>query len=508
VKLSLLDLLVCPGCGGDLAALAFRTRKSRSQFGHFCDRWCAARNVRPGETPVPSKACLRCGRREIVEGVLWCEPCRRAFPVHATIPEVLPPDLENPDVMDDVLKGRPDGGWTAPALVRKLLSFRRRWFGLTHRPTVRRARAGAARVRSGAAADGGTEESRYKRAEVRLTRRKDLSAGFFTPGLSEPFVRLQPSHSIEKILRFMIPVKQADLRFGDTVLDLGVGYAWTTEWLMKLGYNAVGVDLNRDYLRVGMRRAKGRLPQLVIADAENLPFRKEMFHGAFFFDAFHHLAGRAAALSGCADALVAGGALLMAEPGEKHETQPSAVHIMRTYGILEKGITEDEFRRWAWAAGFVETKKFPFEFGEVELLMAVKPGKRIFTSRGPNYLFASVTPGRTELEMKAGRKAEIPFTVRNEGDTVWLSRTPDGIGRVRIGFQLQSADGALLNEHYLRVPLPRDLAPGEEIELVAKLPAIRKPGDYLFEVDGVAEGILWFKDVRYHPVTINVNVVR
>lgn len=508
MKLSLLDYLVCPGCGGDLVALAFRTRKSRSQFEHSCVRWCAARNVRTGETHIPAKACLRCGKREIVEGVLWCEPCRRAFPVHAAIPEVLPLELENPDVLADVLKGRPDGRWTVPALFRKLISVRRRRFVWIHREIARRARAGAARVRSGAPADGEPEGPQYKRAEVRLTRRKDLSAGFFTPGLSEPFVRLLPSRSIEKILRFMIPVKQADLRFGETILDLGVGYAWTTEWLMKLGYNAVGVDLNRDYFRVGIRRTKGKLPPLVIADAESLPFRKEMFHGALFFDAFHHLAGRAAALRGCADALVAGGTLLMAEPGEKHETHPSAVHIMQTYGILEKGITEAEFRGLAGAAGFAGMKKIPYEFGEAELLVAVKPGKRLFTSRAPNYLFAAVAPERPELEMKAGRKAELSVSVRNDGDTVWLSRTADGIGRVRIGFQLQAAEGTLINEHYLRVPLPRDVAPGETVKLVAKLPAIRRPGDYLFEVDGVAEGILWFKDVCYNPVTIKVKVAR
>jgi SAM-dependent methyltransferase/uncharacterized protein YbaR (Trm112 family) len=507
VKLSLLDFLVCPGCGGDLEALAFRTRKSRSQFGHFCVRWCAARNVRPSETPVPPSACIRCGRREIVEGVLWCAHCRRAFPVHAAIPEVLSPDLENPDVLDDVLKGRPDGGWTVPALIRKLLSIKRRRFVWAHREVVRRSRAGAARVRTGTT-DGGTEESRYKRAEVRLTRRKDLSAGFFTPGLSEPFVRFHPPVSIEKILRFLIPAKHADLRFGDYLLDLGVGYAWTTEWLMKLGYNAVGVDLNRDYLRVGMRRAKRRLPPLVIADAENLPFRKEMFQGAYFFDAFHHLADRAAAVRGCADALAAGGMLLLAEPGEKHESHPASVQAMRTYGILEKGITEDEFRRLASASGFAETKKFPFEFGEAELLMAVKPGTRTFTSRAPNYLFAALTPERTELEMTAGRQAELPFSVKNIGDTVWLSRTPDGLGRVRIGFQLLNAEGGLIDEHYLRVPLPSDVAPGETVDLVARLPAIRKPGHYQLEADGVAEGILWFKAVRHNPVTIKVNVVR
>jgi len=502
VKLSLLDFLVCPGCGEDLAVLPFRTRRKPSRFGHFCVHWCAAEGVRPGETPVDPKKCLRCHRREISEGVLWCGTCRRAFPIHAGIPELLPSNLENAEVLRDVLAGRPDGGWTASALLRKLLPGRRWRFALSHREIVRAARS---RQRAGNAGEG-TEESKYKRAEVRLTRRKDLPDGFFNPGLAEPFVSFQPSRSIEKILRFMIPVKHADMRFGDAILDLGVGYAWTTEWLAKLGYNAVGVDLNRDYLRIGMRRTGGNLPPVLIADVENLPVRKEAFQGALFFDAFHHVADRAACLRGCADALVPGGKLVMAEPDEKHGSNPVAIDVMQTYGILEKGISEPEFRELAGPAGFAEVRKFPYEFGDIEIFLAVKPGTRIFTSRAPSFLQAGITLDRAELEMKAFRKARMSLTVRNEGDTLWLSRTADGIGRVRIGFKLKGLSRTIYREHYLRVPLPHDVAPGETVELQAVLPIIKRGGDYLIEVDGVDEGILWFKDVSHHSVFLKVRV--
>ena len=228
MKLALLDLVVCPRCGGDLAAFPFLSRRS-----------------------------------EIVEGVLRCASCKGAYPIHAAIPELLPPSSRTPTSCATSWPAGRTGAGRPAALVRKLFSVRRRWFVWTHRDVVAAARAGEAGRGGGEAgtANGATGGPDYKKAEVRLTRRKDLPGGFFNPGLAEPFVSFQPSRSIEKILRFMIPVQHAGWRYGDLILDLGVGYAWTTEWLGKLGFHPVGVDLNRDYLRVGMRRTGGKLPR-------------------------------------------------------------------------------------------------------------------------------------------------------------------------------------------------------------------------------------------------------
>jgi ubiquinone/menaquinone biosynthesis C-methylase UbiE/uncharacterized protein YbaR (Trm112 family) len=492
VKLNLLDFLVCPGCGGPLTCFPFRERLGEPGFVHFCGHWCAAGDV--SAEAVDRQACLRCHRREIVEGVLWCEPCLRAFPIHETLPEILPRDLENADVLHAVLKGR------------RYLSGVRGRFVREHGWIARAARERAAAGDPDGDGNDGLDGSRYKRAEVKLTRREDLPDGFFNPGLAEPFVSLRPSHSIEKILRFMVPLSHADWRFSDPVLDLGVGYAWTTEWLMKLGFNAIGVDLNRDYLKVGIRRTGGNLPPLVVADVENLPFRRGMFQGVLFFDAFHHVADRVRALRGCAEALRPGGRIVMAEPGEKHETHPASVHVMRTYGILEKGITEAEFREMAGKAGFAEAEKHPYAFGEAEILVGIKPGDRVYTSRGPSCLRAEIVPEPDRLEIVAGREATLKVRVRNAGDTVWLRRTADGLGRVRVGFQLKSAEGTLIEENYLRLELPRDVGPGEAAEMTAGLPAIDKPGDYIIEIDAVDEGITWFKDIDYNPVTLVVKV--
>jgi uncharacterized protein YbaR (Trm112 family)/SAM-dependent methyltransferase len=482
MRLNFLDFLVCPGCGGPLAAVPFSERESDPNFSHFCRFWCAARAV--GAETIDRSACPPCHRRDIIEGILWCGACRSVFPVHESIPEVLPPEIANWDLLHGVLENFPAA--------------------IERRPEIAAA-AREAEAAAGAPA-GSPEKWKYKRAEARLTRRSDLPGGFFNPGLVVPFEPNHPVRSTEKILRFMIPVHHAGFRSGEYILDLGVGYAWTTEWLKKLGTSPVGVDLNRDYLRVGMRRTGGKLPPLLIADVENLPLRREMFHGALFFDAFHHVADRAACLRSCAACLVPGGTLVMAEPGEKHESDPGSVRVMQAYGILEKGITAGELRALAETTEFGEVKKFPYEFGDVEVLMAVKRGRRLYTSRGPNNLFAEIVPDRAEVEMTAGRPERLRVRVRNTGDTLWLRRTRDDVGMVRVGFQLKGPGGAPVDENYLRASLPRDLAPGEAADLAVELPAIARPGDYLVEIDGVAEGLVWFKDISYNPVTIAVRV--
>lgn len=45
----------------------------------------------------------------------------------------------------------------------------------------------------------------------------------------------------------------------------------------------------------------------------------------------------------------------------------------------------------------------------------------------------------------------------------------------------------------MRIPLPRDLAPGEEVVLDVSLQAPADPGDYLLKYDMVVEWVAWFE---------------
>jgi|GEM_PF-5492178 len=505
MRLNLLDFLLCPGCGRPFHCSPFEIKPVEPDFGHYCRFWCAAKSLaiegaaspqRPG-LPAPAERlsfarpdavdredCRLCHKSDVVEGFLVCPECRKVYPVSDGIPEVLP----------DSLRDR----------------ARESAFIAKYRPRIEREYPALAPFAEVAAAPGSApappQEWKFKTAEMGLTKRPDLPFGFFGPGLVVPFEPLHPIRSIEKILRFMISVYHGNLRLGDYVLDLGVGYAWTTEWLKKLGYNVIGVDINRDYPKVGLERTGGKLPPLLIADVENLPVRRGVFHGILFFDSFHHIADRETCLRTCAEALGPGGLLIMAEPGHKHESHPASVQVMKTYGILEKGITEKELRKMVREMPFEEVRKFPYDFGEVEILLLKKSGTRIYTSKGPNILNASIEPRLPKGDRKAGEPFKASLSVRNIGDTQWLHKTVDGIGEVRIGVQLKSADRVLLNENYYRAALPKDVMPGEGAEIEALLPGIAEPGDYILEIDGVSEGIIWFKDLAYNPVAVNIRV--
>ncbi|MQA30267.1 MAG: radical SAM protein [Luteitalea sp.] len=64
---------------------------------------------------------------------------------------------------------------------------------------------------------------------------------------------------------------------------------------------------------------------------------------------------------------------------------------------------------------------------------------------------------------------------------------------VRVGAQLCSANGSLINLDFARADLPRHLLPGETADVKVRLPAIDTPGRYTLKFDLVNEGVDWFE---------------
>ncbi len=107
---------------------------------------------------------------------------------------------------------------------------------------------------------------------------------------------------------------------------------------MKMGIRAVGLEINRTYLEVGLRRMGINRPELIIADGENVPFKNGMFDGVLGFDAFHHIPNRQRAMSQFAQALRPGGVVVLVEPGGDHGPDEYSREIMKKYGTLEIGM--------------------------------------------------------------------------------------------------------------------------------------------------------------------------
>jgi SAM-dependent methyltransferase len=122
------------------------------------------------------------------------------------------------------------------------------------------------------------------------------------------------------------------------ILDSGCGYSWTTEWLAKSGFEVIGVDICRAYLEVGIRRIGESHPHLVVADVENLPIAGACADAVLAYESFHHIPDRVKAMAGYARILKDGASVVLAEPGEDHETAAVSVDVMSRYGILERGM--------------------------------------------------------------------------------------------------------------------------------------------------------------------------
>jgi SAM-dependent methyltransferase len=122
------------------------------------------------------------------------------------------------------------------------------------------------------------------------------------------------------------------------VLDTGCGYAWTTEWLMKSGFEVIGFDITRAYLDIGKSRMGRSTPYLVLGDTENLPIRDNSCDAVLGFDSFHHIPDRQAAIGQFDRILRQGGSVFLAEPNGAHEAHQVSQAVMEKYGILERGM--------------------------------------------------------------------------------------------------------------------------------------------------------------------------
>lgn len=249
---------------------------------------------------------------EIDEGLLVCEACGRWFPIVGQLPELLPDHLRD--------------GTRERELFARLGSS----LPLALREACERFVPGGTAVD-----DAGAH---HKTAEIGIRARIDNPEDFFGPGYSAPFNPHRTEFSLYLIHLFGAVAPLLECRHGSVVVDSGCGYSWTTEWLYRSGIEAIGVDICRAYLEIGIERMGPQRPHLIVADVEHLPLRTEFADAVLAYESFHHIPDRQRAMRGYARVLKPGGRVVLAEPGAAHEEAPVSVDTMAKYGILEKGM--------------------------------------------------------------------------------------------------------------------------------------------------------------------------
>ena len=263
-------------------------------------------------------------KAEIKEGLLTCSGCGQWFPLREFIPELLPDHLRN--WQDDLV------------------------FLETHQEKLpgehfNRFREKSRQKVSGLLAVDPAEDqaNHHKKSEMSIKTKID-DPFFFGPGLTLPFNPGDTGFTMRILGRMGNVLPLLELNRGEVVLDSGPGYAWSTEWLIKMGLNAIGVDICRTYMDLGMKRMEHMLrngsprPHLVVGDVENLPLKDNVVNAVLCYDSFHHIPNRKIAMGHFYRALKESGNIVLAEPGGTHEFARISRKVMDKYGILEKGM--------------------------------------------------------------------------------------------------------------------------------------------------------------------------
>ncbi len=93
--------------------------------------------------------------------------------------------------------------------------------------------------------------------------------------------------------------------------------------------------------------------------------------------------------------------------------------------------------------------------------------------------------------LRADRLVRLPARVKNASKAPWRAR---GATRVSLSYHWLFEDGTVAVWEGARTVLPRDVEPGEEVDIVFELATPRRPGRYLLELDAVRERLSWFSE--------------
>lgn len=345
--------------------------------------------------------------------------------------------------------------------------------------------------------------------------------------LNKPLSTLVETPDI--LYRLGLVLEALDLGVGLTVLDLGAGSCWLSSHLNRLRCRTIAMDVSPTALELGRERFASdprHLPELqprfLAYDGHRLGLPDATVDRVVMFDAFHHVPNQQEVLDEIARVLRPGGRAVFGEPGEGHSHSDQSLFESGNTGVLENDLDVADVERKALRAGFTRVLLKPYPRPSLALPAAdyrrliageealypmallredlrhfyvfiLEKGAPRHDSRNPRRLRAAIAlDGPPRLGGRA--RALVPFRarVRNEGDTLWLAEErPEG-GFVTLGASVYGEQGRLVERAVVDGRLPRDVAPGEEVELEGRLQMPALPGRYRLKLDLVDEHVGWF----------------
>jgi len=330
---------------------------------------------------------------------------------------------------------------------------------------------------------------------------------------------------------------------GSRILDVGCGSGWLSEYFARLGYEVTGIDISDDLIRMARERVE-RVPYDVDHETplrcrfltqdielESLP---EKFDAVICYDSLHHFEGERKVFRHLAGMLDVGGLLFILEghkPPAGSATEDELQDVMRRYGTLESPFSYEYLRTLLDEQGLavvgdyvsvnglferemLEGDRLPLRTlaTDYHYLTCIKvaegaPATSVPDSRAPSLLRAEFSL-RDSLPRKAQpeTKLEIPITIRNAGDTLWLSGQTVRVGVVMPGVRVLDERGKIISELHGQPMLPRAVPPGQAITLDIQFTAPAKPGSYSVKIDLVDQHVCWFEERGSQPLVFSFEV--
>jgi SAM-dependent methyltransferase len=313
------------------------------------------------------------------------------------------------------------------------------------------------------------------------------------------------------------------VRPGGRVLDVGCGPGWTSEILAGLGYDVDGLEPAADMIAIARERLAGFLRNHRIEPApavrfhcstlEDLGLEDGTFDGILCRASLHHVLDEDAGVAQCFRLLKPGGVFGVSEgawmPGHR-ASEAELDEEMRRYGTLENPFTTEYLDHLLDLHGFRNVERYHGVFGLVPASQGDAPVRTFaaspaefnnnLTARKPlNMPDSSDIGARTAADIKIkgtifdpeARQVRIAVSIRNTGETVWLSR-PGQPGHVTITLRQNSPGSPDFREPGTRFPVPKNIWPSEELDL--NLPFFLTedvdPGPWFLDL--VSEQLFWF----------------
>jgi len=331
---------------------------------------------------------------------------------------------------------------------------------------------------------------------------------------------------------------------GSKILDVGCGAGWLSEYFARLGYVVKGIDISPELIRIAHERMASvgydvdHETSLRCAFAEHDIERSpigEQFDGVICYDSLHHFEDEHAVMANLSAATAYGGVLFILEgarPTAGSIKEGELIDAMRQYGTLESPFSREYLKTLLDEHGFalvgdyvsvnglferesLEGDRLRVRPPEVNYLLGKKvvreSGQTATTvpdSRRPSVLRAQLNLLSAPAERVApGELLSIHVSIKNSGDTLWLTGSTPAAGIVMPAVRVFDQHGLMVTEFHGEPLLPHAVAPGETVRIKLEFKVPQRSGTYRLKLDLVDQQIAWFEQRGSETLVIEFEVL-